>query len=144
MLIPCHERMWDKRVLLKSLRVYIHLVDNVSDGKIKSKILNKHSKELGLWCGGHFYWWKKPKCPEKTCRKSLTLSHRIHLSWAGFELTTLVVTGTDSIDSCKSNYTMITTTMAPTRIVYIEHIHGACSYFPHQTRGELEIVCLCE
>ena len=48
--------------------------------------------------------------------------HRIHLSWVGFELTALVVTGSDCIDSCNSNYTTITTTMAPTRIVYIEHI----------------------
>ena len=31
----------------------------------------------------------------------------------GFELTTLVVIGTDCIDSCKSNNHAITTTMAP-------------------------------
>ena len=31
----------------------------------------------------------------------------------GFELTTLVVIGTDYIGSCKSNYHTITTTMAP-------------------------------
>jgi hypothetical protein len=30
--------------------------------------------------------------------------YRVHLAWAGFELTTLVVVGTDSIGSCKSNY----------------------------------------
>ena len=36
-----------------------------------------------------------------------TLSHnfyQVHLTWAGFELTTLVVIGTDCISSCKSNY----------------------------------------
>jgi len=32
--------------------------------------------------------------------------------WAGFELTTLVVIGTDCTCSCKSNYHMITTTTA--------------------------------
>ena len=31
----------------------------------------------------------------------------------GFELTTLVVIGTDCTSSCKSNYHTITTTMAP-------------------------------
>ena len=35
--------------------------------------------------------------------------------WAGFELTTLVVIGTDCIGSCKSNYHMITTTVSPKR-----------------------------
>jgi hypothetical protein len=31
-----------------------------------------------------------------------TLSHNVHLAWAGFELATLVVIGTDCIGSCKS------------------------------------------
>ena len=31
------------------------------------------------------------------------------ITWAGFKLTTLVVIGTDCIDSCKSNYHTITT-----------------------------------
>jgi hypothetical protein len=30
--------------------------------------------------------------------------YRVHLAWSGFELTTLVVIGTDCIDRCKSNY----------------------------------------
>ena len=30
--------------------------------------------------------------------------YRVHLTCAGFELTNLVVIGTDCIDSCKSNY----------------------------------------
>ena len=33
----------------------------------------------------------------------ITLYHRVHLAWTGFELTTLIV-----IDSCKSNYHTIT------------------------------------
>ena len=39
--------------------------------------------------------------------------HRVHLAWARFELTTLVVIGTDCIGSCKSNYHEITTTTTP-------------------------------
>jgi molybdopterin/thiamine biosynthesis adenylyltransferase len=38
--------------------------------------------------------------------------HWVHLAWVGFEITTLVVIGTDCIGSCKSNYyTIRTTTM---------------------------------
>ena len=37
---------------------------------------------------------------------------RLHLPWAGLELTTLVVIGTNCIHSCKSNYHTITTTTA--------------------------------
>ena len=39
--------------------------------------------------------------------------YRIHLAWAGFELTKLVVLGTDCIGNCKSNHHTITTTTAP-------------------------------
>jgi hypothetical protein len=38
--------------------------------------------------------------------------YRVHLAWVGFDLTTLVVIGTDCICSCKSNYHKITTTTA--------------------------------
>ena len=40
------------------------------------------------------------------------------LPWAGFELTTSVVIGTDFISSCKSNYHTITTTTAPNYWLY--------------------------
>jgi hypothetical protein len=39
--------------------------------------------------------------------------YRIHLAWAKFELTTLVVIGTDCIGSYKSNNHTITTTTTP-------------------------------
>ena len=38
------------------------------------------------------------------------LLHRVHVAWAGFELTTLVVIGTDCTCSWKSNYHTMTTT----------------------------------
>ena len=77
-----------------------------------------------LYRGGQFYWWRKREYPEKTTDwpqvSDKFLSHYNVLicyieyisPWAGFELT-LVVTGTDCICSCKSNYHKITATTAP-------------------------------
>ena len=43
--------------------------------------------------------------------------YRVHIACAGFELTTLVVIGTDCIGSYKSNYHTIMTMSAPKFIV---------------------------
>ena len=49
--------------------------------------------------------------------------YRVHLDWAGFELTTLVVIGTDCIGRCKSNYHAITPTITPPLIINV-HVHA--------------------
>ena len=76
-------------------------------------------KSCGVWCHFQQYFsciiavgfiggwnWRKPLF----CRESLTkFEYRVQLAWGGFELTALVVIGTDCIDSYKSNYYAITT-----------------------------------
>ena len=82
---------------------------------------------MGLWCLAPlgpfnnisviswrlFYWWRKPEYPEKTTDLSQAtdklyhiMLYQVHITWAGFELITLVPICTNGISSSNSNYTI--------------------------------------
>jgi hypothetical protein len=49
--------------------------------------------------------------------------YQVHLAWAGFKLTMLVVIGTDCIGSCKSNYHTIMTMTALQGMTNVQDIY---------------------
>ena len=54
--------------------------------------------------------------------------YQVHLDWAGFELTTLVVIGTDCIGSCISNLILIIHYIGTVNFKYIYICNKHCQY----------------
>ena len=87
-------------------------------GPCKRLLVLFHLTIFQLSRGCQFYWWRKLEYTEKITDLYHILLYRVHIAWAGFKLT-LVVIGTECIGSCKSNYCTITATTAPSILVYI-------------------------
>ena len=81
-------------------------------------VFNATFNKFQLYRGAQFYWWVNQSTGVKppTCHKALTIFitmlYRVHLAISGIQTHNVVVIGTDCTGSCKSNYHMITATMA--------------------------------
>jgi hypothetical protein len=93
---PCH--LYIVRTQLAEIRKIKRLQVWNKEYTTVTGISTSFSTIFQLYCGVQFYWWRKQEYPEKTIDLSQVtdklfhiMLHRVHLVWAGFELTTWVI-----------------------------------------------------
>jgi hypothetical protein len=101
-----------------------------------------------LYRGSKFCWWRKPEDPVKTIDLSQVTDKLYHiLLYSRVEPITSVVTDTDCVDSCKSNYHTITATTAPReQNMFWGIFHGYIHFHIHQFVTDMSYiyaVCTC-